>query len=154
MKGRLLIPLLIFFLLSCKGKNKIPSGVLPQKKMQAVLWDVMRADQFLSDYVLNKDSSIDKVKESLKYYEEIFTLHKITKEQFQKSFSFYKEHPILLKAIMDSMSHAPTVAPTQVVAPTPVVQPVSVSDSDLPLQQRPKRDSLRALQKKKGLSPQ
>lgn len=150
MRGRLLIPLLIFFLLSCKGKNKIPAGVLPQKKMQAVLWDIMRADQFLSDYVLSKDSGINKVTESLKYYEQIFAIHKTTKEQFQKSFSFYKDHPMLLKAIMDSINHASSVAPTQIVAPTSIAQPVTVTDTNLKLQ-KPVRDTL---QKKKGLSLQ
>ena len=64
----------IFFLLlfvvvidaGCKSKN---SEVLPPKKMQALLWDMMRADQFLADYVMNKDTSINRITESLKHYQ-------------------------------------------------------------------------------------
>ncbi len=62
--------------------------------MQAVLWDLMRADQFLADYVFNKDSSLDKTTESLKYYQKIFAIHKVSKEEFQESFSFYQAHPV------------------------------------------------------------
>ena len=104
MRTGLLIVLLLVFTAGCKNKNSIPNSVLPQKKMQAILWDMMRADQFLADYVLNKDSSLNKTTESLKYYQQIFAIHKTSKEEFQHSFSFYKSRPVLLKAIMDSIS--------------------------------------------------
>ncbi len=113
MRIGLLIVLLLIFTVGCKNKNGIPNSVMPQKKMQAILWDMMRADQFLTDYVLNKDSSLNKTTESLKYYQQIFAIHKTNKEEFQHSFSFYKSRPILLKAIMDSISTPPReTAPT------------------------------------------
>ena len=59
MRISLLIVLLLIFTGGCKNNNGIPNSVLPQKKMQAILWDMMRADQFLADYVLNKDSSLN-----------------------------------------------------------------------------------------------
>ena len=105
MRNFLWIVLLLFVTSGCKNKDSIPGTVLPPKKMQAVLWDMMRADQFLSDYVLNKDTSLKKIPESLKYYQQIFAIHKINKEQFQHSFSFYKSHPVLLKALMNSLSN-------------------------------------------------
>jgi hypothetical protein len=108
MRTLLLIALVVIFTAGCKGKNAIPNSVLPQKKMQAILWDMMRADQFLADYVLNKDSSLNKTTESLKYYQQIFAIHKTSKEEFQHSFSFYKSRPGLLKAIMDSISTPPS----------------------------------------------
>jgi hypothetical protein len=105
--------LLIFFsgifLAGCGRKDKVPNGILPQKKMQAVMWDMMRADQFLADYVLNKDTSLKKQNESIQLYQKIFLIHNIKKEVFQKSFSFYKNHPDLMKAIMDSISKMPLV---------------------------------------------
>ncbi|NOT51016.1 MAG: DUF4296 domain-containing protein [Chitinophagaceae bacterium] len=146
MKSWVLVPLLIFFLSACKGKNRVPSGVLSQKKMQAVLWDVMRADEFLSANVLRKDSSLDKITESFKYYQQIFAIHKTTKEQFEKSFSFYKDHPDLFKAIMDSLSRAPVAAPTQ------LVQPVAAPEITQPVQKQSLPDSGIKLQKKKPLS--
>lgn len=108
MRTGLLIVLIIIFTTGCKSKNAVPDSVLPQKKMQVILWDMMRADQFLADYVLNKDSSLNKTTESLKYYQQIFAIHKTSKEEFQHSFSFYKSHPVLLKAIMDSISTPPS----------------------------------------------
>lgn len=146
MRSWLLIPLLLFFLSACKGKNKIPAGVLSQKKMQAVLWDVMRADQFLLANVFSKDSNLDKEIESLKYYQQIFTVHKITQEQFQKSFSFYKGHPDLFKIIMDSLSQVPVAAPTQ------PVQPIATPDITQPVQNQSLPDTVIRLQKKKPLS--
>ncbi len=108
MRTGLLIVLAIIFTAGCKNKNAVPNSVLPQKKMQAILWDMMRADQFLADYVLNKDSTLNKTTESLKYYQQIFAIHKTSKEEFQHSFSFYKSHPVLLKVMMDSISTPPS----------------------------------------------
>ena len=100
----LLITLMIFFAAGCKNKNNIKSEVLPQSKMQSLIWDMMRADQFLADYVVNKDTSLSKATESLKYYQQIFAIHKVSKEDFEQSFSYYKSHPALLKEIMDSIN--------------------------------------------------
>jgi hypothetical protein len=124
---RILIPILtfLFIAVSCKNKNKLPAGILPQKKMQVVLTDLMRADQFLSNYILNKDTSLNKISESLKYYQQVFALHKITRDEFQHSFSFYKSHPVLFKTILDSISNPPKEAPTQLAVPVKTVDTVS-----------------------------
>ena len=87
--------------------------------MQAVLWDLMRADQFLADYVLKKDSSLNKETESIKLYQRIFLIHKISKELFRKSLSFYRSHPALLKVIMDSISRTPAAIPAKIIKPHP-----------------------------------
>lgn len=105
MRNLLWIVFLLFISPGCKNKDGIPSTILPPQKMQMVLWDMMRADQFLNDYVINKDTSLKKIPESLKYYQQIFAIHKINKEQFQQSLSFYQSHPVLLKSLMDSISN-------------------------------------------------
>lgn len=120
MRNRLLIFIILFFIAGCKSKSGVPSGVVAPKKMQAILWDMMRADQFLADYVLNKDTSLNKTTESLKYYQQIFALHKISKEQFQHSFSFYKTHPVLLKTIMDSIAAPPKDTIAKVIQTVPI----------------------------------
>lgn len=94
------------FTAGCKNKNAIPGNVLPQKKMQTVLWDMMRADQFLADYVLNKDTSLKRKTESIKLYQQILAINGVTKEKFERSFTFYKSNPVLLKVIMDSIVNA------------------------------------------------
>ena len=113
-------PLFIFllvFLAACRNENRIPPGVLPQKKMQAVIWDMMRADQFLADFVLNKDSGLNKNAESIKYYQQVFAIHQVSKEQFQQSFSFYRSHPALFKMIMDSISTPPKATRAEIARP-------------------------------------
>ncbi len=107
-KGLLIIYSCILFA-ACKSRNHVPDDVLPKEKMQAVLWDMMRADQFLRDYVFNKDSTLDKKIESIKLYRQIFDLHHVSKDEFQQSFAYYRSHPVLLKTIMDSLSNVKTV---------------------------------------------
>ena len=88
MKKVALFFLLLLFLAACKKKGSVPGNILPLPKMQAVMWDMMRADQFLSDYVLNKDLTKNKDLESIKMYERIFGFHKVSQEEFKKSFAF------------------------------------------------------------------
>lgn len=102
--------------------------MLPPDKMEALLWDMMRADKFLADYVLNKDTTKKIDSESVKLYQQIFAIHQVTGDQFQKSFAYYKEHPEQLQAIMDSLSK-PTAAPTEMVQPFPAPQPQSAADT-------------------------
>ncbi len=117
-----LVVALLFF--SCSGKNKIPNDVIPQKEMVSVLWDLFRADQFLTTYVLPADTSLQKKDESTRYYEEIFKLHQINKASFQRSFSFYQSHPALMKQLLDSLNAKGTAAKKDQNQPT-------ISDSSL-----------------------
>jgi hypothetical protein len=105
----LLIIYCSIFFIACKKKDNVPDGILPAKKMQAVLWDIMRADQFLADYVFNKDSTKNKKTESIQLYSQVFAVHNISKEEFEKSFIYYKQHPQLMQVIMDSMSRTTTI---------------------------------------------
>lgn len=102
MKFFLSIVLLIILIISCAKKEKRP-GVLPEKKMRAVMWDLIRADQYLSDYLL-KDSAISKNDQSIRLYEEIFQLHHITKDQFKKSLNYYSSQPDLFRPLLDSLA--------------------------------------------------
>ena len=114
MRTGLLILCLSVFIIGCKSKDRIPAGVLSPKKMQAVIWDMMRADQFLTDYVLNRDTALKKKTESIKLYQQILDINQVSKEEFQHSFSFYKSNPLLLKAIMDSISNISVAKPEDI----------------------------------------
>jgi Domain of unknown function (DUF4296) len=145
MRAGLLIAFCCVLLAACKKKDKFPGNVLPPKKMQSVLQDMMRADQFLTDFVFSKDTSIDKKTESLKFYRQVFAIHQVSKEEFQQSFSYYKSHPQLLKVIMDSIGVNKKTEETAVpAAPTPVpdtiVRPGKISFSpDTPGTKKEKR---------------
>lgn len=105
MRKLFLIFLIPFFLFSCSDKSEIPKGVLSKKKMQAVLWDMTRAGEFLNGYVLHRDTSMDKAAESQKWYTKIYQLHKITESEFERSYAWYEDHPALMKELLDSMSN-------------------------------------------------
>ena len=95
---------MFFFLLiiGCSGKKKVPSGILPPRQMETVLWDMIRADEFLRDYAL-KDTSLDDTLERIRLYERVFRVNKTTREQFDTSFSWYRKNPVLLKEMLDTL---------------------------------------------------
>ena len=142
MRRTLLLLISCVTLAACTKKSTIPRDVLSQKKMQAVLWDMMRADQFLTDFVINKDTTANRDTESIRLYSEIFAIHHISKKEFQRSFAFYNSHPAFLKPIMDSIAAIKTAT-----IPAKDVKP----DSDIPVVNRllPRPDSSR--RKKKQL---
>jgi hypothetical protein len=90
------------FLFSCGDKNNIPPGIIKPVKMQKVLFDVLRAETFVFDFV-KKDSAKKLEAESAKLQQQIFAVHKITKVEFYKSYDFYKTHPDLMQPLLDSM---------------------------------------------------
>jgi Domain of unknown function (DUF4296) len=120
MKSGLLIFLFILSFAGCKSRDKIPKNILPQSEMETVLWDMIRADKFLTDFILIKDTSLNKDTASINLYQQIFRIHHISKEKFQQSFAFYRAHPDLLKVILDSLNSRPDNAASGTYHPQPV----------------------------------
>jgi hypothetical protein len=102
MKPVLCILLLNILFFSCSEKEKKP-GVLSENEMKEVMWDMIRADQYVAG-VLSNDSTRNKKDESVKLYEEIFHIHKITRSQFKKSLDYYSSQPDLFRPIIDSLA--------------------------------------------------
>jgi len=94
----------LLILASCSKKNKLPAGIMSKEKMEAVMWDMMQADVFLSDFVLSKDTSLKKFEEHTKLYERVFQIHQTNKEQFSRSFTYYRSHPTIMKEVLDSLN--------------------------------------------------
>lgn len=104
MMNWLYLVIIIFLLFSnCTGKKKIPNDILSQEIMQDVLWDMICADEFVTAYIWKNDSLVNQLAESTKLYDQIFMIHKTSKEQYQNSLSYYRNHPELLKIILDSL---------------------------------------------------
>lgn len=89
---------LIFF--SCKKK---PGNILPPAKMEKVLTDVIKADVFVTDFVM-KDSSKNPEIENIKLQKQIFKKHGTTSEVFYKSYDYYLHHADELTPMLDSIS--------------------------------------------------
>lgn len=101
MKQCILIFSIWFLLNSCK--NSAPSGIIKQEKMQEILWDVFRADA-LSHQIISSDSSKSLPDETVKLTDKVFSIHNITREQFEKSYSYYTQHPEIMRTMLDSLS--------------------------------------------------
>ncbi len=104
MRAQFPVIVVLIILASCSGKNKLPAGIMAKEKMEVVMWDIMQADVFLSDFVLNKDTSLKKFEEHLKLYEKVFQIHKTDKEEFSRSLSYYRSNPIAMKEVLDSLN--------------------------------------------------
>ncbi|HEX6432271.1 MAG TPA: DUF4296 domain-containing protein [Niastella sp.] len=92
----------VWCLISCTDKDKIPAGVLPKDKMQKVLWDVIQAERFRETFI--KDSSKDLKAETFKLYAQVFEIHKVTKDEFVKSYKFYMSRPDIARDMFDSLA--------------------------------------------------
>lgn len=117
-----LIPVFLFgiLLFSCGNKNKVPNNVLPPKKMEAVLWDMLRAGEFINGFVIAKDTGANRLSQTTAIYDAVYRIHAINQKQFNESFAWYQQHPAMMKTIMDSLA-----AKTR----TPESEPKKIVDS-------------------------
>lgn len=83
--------------------------VLSKTKMEAVMWDVIRADVYTYDH-LRKDSTSSDTLANAALQLKVFQKHKITRDQYYSSYQYYTEHPDDLKEILDSIASRKTKA--------------------------------------------
>ena len=98
-----MIKWLFILIIICNSCNTGSASIISLKKMQQVLWDVMRADALAHQLSL-KDSTIKLSAESKRLCAQVFLIHNITEEQFKKSYLYYTGHPDEMKIITDSIS--------------------------------------------------
>jgi hypothetical protein len=97
-----IVILLCFVVLSCAENSSLPEEILPPPKMEAVLYDVISADE-LADYSGIRDSTYRALSKRTSLYDSVFQFHSTNKESFKKSLEFYQGRPDLLKVILDSL---------------------------------------------------
>jgi hypothetical protein len=102
MRPIIILLISLFLINSCGNKDKLPAGLLKPDKMQAVLWDVIKADVFTTEFI-KKDSAKNAAAENLKLQQQIFAIHKISKADFYNSYDYYKLNSTAFKKIIDSM---------------------------------------------------
>lgn len=93
--------LTICMLLGCNNTGS-ESTVLSQNKMVTILWDMIQVDE-LATLRLVKDSAKDVKKERIQLYQKVFQMHKTSEKQFSKSFTYYTNHPDLIKVLFDTL---------------------------------------------------
>ena len=102
MKIGVLIILIICFA-GCVDKKELPPGILKAEKMQEVFWDVMMAEAYTTQFIKN-DSSKDTQLENAKLQQQIFAIHKISKQEFYDSYNCYNSHVDLMRTLLDSIT--------------------------------------------------
>jgi Domain of unknown function (DUF4296) len=120
-----IIPILaILVFTGCSHKNRVPKGVLSLQEMTAIMWDMMRADEYIN-IISNYNDTLGS-KERVSMYEQIFRLHSTNQSVFKKSISFYQSRPDLFKVISDSLrSTEKKVYEDQNRVPTPVLDSIN-----------------------------
>lgn len=117
---RRIVYLLVLVLLTrCVVEDEIPADVLPKEKMQDVLGGMVAAGEYVDGFVLKRDS-LDSFGTRSRIYSQVLQVYKISREQFDRSFRFYREHPILMKELLDTLNKRLTTLP---VVATPQLQP-------------------------------
>jgi hypothetical protein len=87
----------------CSEKDKVPSGVIAKDEMEKILWDMMLADQYSANYIVKDSAKVNVKIETLKLYEDVFRLHKVTRDEFRKSFEYYQGRPDITRTMLDSL---------------------------------------------------
>jgi len=102
--SRLFFFVLLICAVGCAGNKDDAKDVLPQQKMEEVVWDIVQADEFMQNYVVKDSNKINIDSARYNLYEEVFRLHKISRDQFKKSYDYYASHPREAKLMFDSLS--------------------------------------------------
>ena len=101
---RLALPFLVLFAIACTNTTKTPTSVISKQKMEAVLWDLIQADRFSTLFLARDSAEVNISLENIKLYQQVFQVHKISKDDFIKSYKFYLSRPDITKVIFDSIA--------------------------------------------------
>jgi hypothetical protein len=100
---RLFFIIVVLLLVRCSNRPALPAGIIAQPTMETVLWQLMQADEFFANYVI-KDSTKNTTAERTKLYQQVFSIHKISREEFKKSYDFYINRPEISRPMFDSLA--------------------------------------------------
>lgn len=99
----------IVLLSTCLACNKrVPFGIMEQNKMETLLWEQMKVDAYIKEYVAT-DPKKNANLESVKLQQLIFIKHNTNKKDFYKSYNYYLQHDELLKPLLDSIVAKQTI---------------------------------------------
>lgn len=104
MKGLFVFVCLLVVSTSCRHADGIPRNIMSKEKMEDILWDLIQADQFSTQFLIKDSSKINVKMETIKLYSEVFKIHDVSKDEFQKSYQYYLSRPDLTKKMLDTLS--------------------------------------------------
>ena len=114
----------------CRSKDGLPNGILQKDRMQSVLWDVIQAESYTTQFI-KKDSFKNAFVENAKLQQQIFALHKISKSDFYDSYDYYKNHVELMRVLLDSITANGEREKYKILYNQPVI-PINITNNVLP----------------------
>ena len=112
---KIILSILSVLLLACTTpKTEILSEILSETEFANMLKEVHLAE---AAFELNKSKGVETAKKALaNTYSEIYSTHNINKDRFEKTLSYYANHPeeleqIYSKALNDLMQESATLNP-------------------------------------------
>lgn len=92
-------------MVSCTNRDKVPGDIIQPEAMNDLMWDIMTVKEYISD-VLPRDTirNKDLKRERSMLYQQVFDLHKTSREDFLKSLSFYTGRPDKFKVMVDTLA--------------------------------------------------
>ncbi|WP_018616184.1 DUF4296 domain-containing protein [Segetibacter koreensis] len=101
MKNCIYICLTLIFI-GCSHRP-VPKEILPPDSMEKIVYDLLKVDEYINNYVSKDTTANIKMKRSI-FYEQIFKLHSTTRKEFYTSYRYYQQHPDIQKTLFDSVS--------------------------------------------------
>lgn len=95
MKRKIAGIFLFSFLFACGEADRVPRGIIAKEKMSAILFDMNLADTFGRELMDSNVPLTDSMRDrNVKmYYAQVLQIHKISKEEFLKSYKYYEGNP-------------------------------------------------------------
>jgi hypothetical protein len=101
------------FFVSCSGNDEKKGKILPEEKMEAVLWDVIEADVYTFTQA-RMDSSFIPSRENALLQQTIFRKHDVSREEYYNSLEYYLQHSEKFIPMLDSlMAKHPAISPVK-----------------------------------------
>ncbi len=114
----------VFILIACSS-GPVPKDIIPPDKMQGIVFDLIKADEFINSFAV-KDTTVNIKIRRLTLYEQVFALHRTSKDEFFKSYKYYQQHPDKNKVLFDSLYAAANRKKIEAVEPK-AVKPVDLT---------------------------
>ena len=96
--------MITIFLAGCTNTTQVPGDILSKNKMEVILWDMLQAERFNSLFQIKDSASKNIELEKFKLYEQVFAIHKTSKDEFIKSYKYYLSRPDMAKVMFDSIT--------------------------------------------------
>lgn len=119
------LALLLLAVTSCSRSGRVPSDVIGREEMGNILFDIGVAEGYVETYVY-KDSLKNRDSLLRSELDKVLSIHHVSREEFLRSYGFYKSRPSIFKVMVDSLQARSQREQYKIYGPRP---------------ERPRRDS-------------